>query len=311
MSVLADDRWRQSPLGRVGRGRRCGRLVILILLCPLLAVPQASALPTAQEDIDRGYDFLAQAHRTAQAEQREQLVSAAIKAFSKAYQHIGQSSKVQALLGAAQGYLLMRKAPVVFPFLWSASPLERAAKSLQQALVLQPDNSAAAFLMGVTLWRQAETAASHRTERYQRSAAYLARAAELGIPVQLPTADAGQASSSVPAFRLGDTILTLRYVDARGTGSLNDLLLVYHTAAANRLCYGVIVSSEKAYPLMASRVNGTMALGDSLDDLKVIARPHDRPVVTAVVQQGERQVTIQFVWDGSRFVFTLGPPGDP
>jgi len=92
-------------------------LEMLVLAWGLLSVTPVLALPTAQEYIDHGYELLAQARRTLAEDQREPVLSAAITSFSKAYQYIDQRSKVHALIGAAQGYLLMHKAPAVFPFL--------------------------------------------------------------------------------------------------------------------------------------------------------------------------------------------------
>lgn len=274
----------------------------LVLAWILLTVTPAVALSTAQEYIDHGYDLLAQARRTLSEDQHEHLLSAAITSFSKAYQYIGQRSKVHALIGAAQGYLLMRKTPAVFPFLWSASPLQRAEKSLQQALVLQPDSSAAALLMGMTLWRQAATAASQHTEFYQRSMTYVRHAAALGIPVHVPATPTEQSEPLLPPLHIDAPVLLVRYVDARGTGYMDDLLLAYRTSEAKPHCYGIVVSAGIAYPLTTALVNDTMALGDHLDDLKVRPGPHARPMVVAVMQHDGRQVEARFVWDGGHFV---------
>jgi hypothetical protein len=204
----------------------------------------------------------------------------------------------------------MHQAPAVFPFLWSASPLQRAEKSLQQALVLQPDSSAAALLMGITLWRQATTAAAQHTELYQRSMTYAARAAVLGIPVHAPAMSTEQPEFLLPPVHLDAPVLVVRYVDARGTGRMDDLLLAYRTSAANPHYYGIVVSAGIAYPLTTALVNDTMALSDHLNDLKVRPGPHARPLVVAVMQHDGRQVEARFVWDGGRFVLTGVCPVD-
>src|SRR4029450_8924627 len=91
----------------------------------------------------QGYAVLLQARHTGDGQRREQLVAEAVAAFKDAYQLAGPTVQMQALVGAAQGYLLMQSPRPHFPFLWQATPLQRAEKSLQQALFLQPDNGAA------------------------------------------------------------------------------------------------------------------------------------------------------------------------
>jgi hypothetical protein len=268
------------------------------------------ALQTTQAHLDRGYTLLAQARHTQSEGQHGQRLSAAVEAFSHAYQQASPDDKVHALVGAAQAYLRMRKAPAVFPFLWSAPPLQRAERSLQQALVLQPNSRAAVLLMGLTLWRQAKTEAGSQHQLYQRSLTYLAQAAALGIPLQLPTTPAEPLPAGLTPLSVHDTILVVREVDARGTGNAADLLLAYHTSGIQAHDYGVVVSAGIAYPLTTSLVNGTMALAANLDDLKIVPGPHNRPMVVAVVQQDGRQIEKHFVWHASRFVFIGEHPGD-
>lgn len=283
----------------------------LILAWTLLTVTGALALQTAQEHLDHGYDLLAQARHTAAAAQREQLLATATDAFSKAYQQAGQDGKVHALIGAAQAYLLMHKAPAVFPFLWSAPPLQRAARSLQQALVLQPDNSAALLLMGLTLWRQAHAATAPEHPDTQRSLTYLARAAALGIPIQLPSVPTHPSTSTLTPFGVDDTVLVVRHVDARGTGKTTDLLLAYRISKTHAGDYAVVISSGIAYPLTTPRVNGTMAPEVQLDDLKMTPGPYPQPIIVAVLDHEGRQVEKRFVWHASRFVFIGERPVGP
>jgi hypothetical protein len=288
------------PWGAVAFPHRC--TCGWILVWTLLTVTEAVALQTTQEHIDHGYDLLAQARHTPAEAQREQLLATATDAFSHAYQQAGQGGKAQALIGAAQAYLRMHKAPAVFPFLWSAPPLQRAAKSLRQALVLQPDNSAALLLMGLTLWRQAHTAATPDQQQAQLSLTYLARAAALGIPIRLPSVPANPPASTITPFGIDDTVLVVRHVDARGTGKAADLLLAYRTSTVHAGDYGVVISSGIAYPLTTPFVNGTMAPGVHLDDLKTTPGPHQQPIIVAVVHHESRQVEKRFVWHESRFV---------
>ena len=127
----------------------------------------------APEHVERGYALLAQARLEAESATRERLLTEAIAAFKEAYQSepTDPTMQVQALLGAAQAYLLVQSPRRVFPFLWQATPLQRAEKNLQQALVLQPDNAAAAFLLGLVYWRQAAQAAGQQQDALERSTA--------------------------------------------------------------------------------------------------------------------------------------------
>ncbi len=306
-----------SPQGQYqrGRGQRniswCRRLrrfpkISLVLVCVLLSaatVPLAAAQKTAAAHVERGYELLAQARREIQDRRRDQLLVAASKAFSHAYQLAGPRTKAQVLIGAAQGYLLMQRPPRVFPFLWSAPPLQRAEKNLQQALVLHPQNSAAALLMGVVLWRQAEATASQRHEKQQRSAQYFSRAAQLGMPIQLSAHARRAASTSLPQFSVNDTIVVLRYVDARRTGRPQDVLLCYRRRDKAAHSYGVVVSAARAYPLIADRATGAMARTVGVDDCKLVIEPDGRAVIAAVFGRAGRRVAERFAWDGKRFVF--------
>ena len=107
----------------------------------------------AQEHAERGYALLAQARLETESATRERLLTAAIAAFKEAYQSepTDPTIQVHALLGAAQAELLVQHPRRVFPFLWQATPLQRAEKNLQQALFLQPDNAAATFLLGLVI----------------------------------------------------------------------------------------------------------------------------------------------------------------
>src|SRR5215475_907786 len=110
----------------------------------------------AQEHAEHGYALLVQARLETESASRERLLTAAIAAFKAAYQSepVELPTQLHALVGAAQAELLVQHPRRVFPFLWQATPLQRAEKNLQQALVLQPDNAAATFLLGLVYWRQ-------------------------------------------------------------------------------------------------------------------------------------------------------------
>src|SRR5262245_31338024 len=159
----------------------------------------------AQEHAERGYVLLGQARLEAENAARERLLTAAIAAFKAAYQSepVDPTMQVHALLGAAQAELLVQHPRRVFPFLWQATPLQRAEKNLQQALVLQPDNAAATFFLGLVYWRQAAQAPGQQQDSLKRSQYYLTRAASLGIPIRLSSTPEQQ-ESPVTLFDVED-----------------------------------------------------------------------------------------------------------
>src|SRR5262247_2797017 len=204
----------------------------------------------AQEHVERGYTLLAQARLEAESTTHERLLTAAIAAFKAAYQSEPTEPpiQVQALLGAAQAELLVQHPRQVFPFLWQATPLQHAEKNLQQALFLQPDNAAATFLLGLVYWRQASQAPGQQQDALERSQHYLTQAASLGIPIRL-TSTPEQQDNPGTLFGVEDTVVTLRYVDARGVDRLDDLVCVYRSPA--QALFAVVVTDRQAYPLAA------------------------------------------------------------
>ena len=214
----------------------------------------------------------------------------AVEAFKSGYRWFGRATQVRALLGAAQGYLMMETPRRVFPFLWQATPLQRAERSVQQALVMQPDNAAAAFLLGLIYRRQAQTA-EEPSAAMSSSNEYLAKAAGLGMPV---------ADGSPNAFQTGDTALVLRYVDARGTGKQDDLLFMYEKGDGRYV--GAVVAEGKTYPLVANAVSGTVVSGGVFERAGVEARPQGTPRIVIHAQQDGRPTAAAFVWNGDGFV---------
>ena len=145
--------------GESGMAERMTRIIITALLVfGYTAVVAADGSPTAAREIARGHALLAAARLAPAGEEKEDLLSEAVEAFKSGYRWFGRDTQVRALLGAAQGYLMVQTPRRVFPFLWQATPLQRAERSAQQALVMQPDSPAAAFLLGLIYWRQARTA---------------------------------------------------------------------------------------------------------------------------------------------------------
>jgi len=222
----------------------------------------------AQEYAERGYVLLMQARLETESAARERLLSGAIAAFKAAYQSepTDPPTQVHALLGAAQAELLVQHPRRVFPFLWQATPLQRSEKNLQQALFLQPDNAAAVLLLGIVYWQQATQAPGQQQDTLERSQYYLTQAASLGIPIHLASTPARR-DSTVTLFGVEDTVVALRYVDARGLGRVDDLVFVYRPAAREAL-FGVVVTERQAYPLATDSATGALASQGLLEAIR-------------------------------------------
>ena len=256
----------------------------------------------AHEYVERGYAHLAQARVETESAARERLLSAAIAAFKEAYQAEPPDPpvQVQALLGAAQAYLLVQSPRRVFPFLWQATPLQRAEKSLQQALVLQPDNAAAALLLGIVYWRQAAQAVGQQRDSHERSTYYLTQAAGLGLPMALaPPPERHEHPCT--GLSVEDTMVALRYVDAPGVGRMDDLVCVYQSTASAPLC-GVVVTGRQAYPLTMDTATGALAPHGLLESITTVPQPGQPPVLVLRLRQGTQVIDTRFTWDGARFV---------
>jgi hypothetical protein len=257
---------------------------------------------SAPEHVEHGYALVAQARLEIESAPREHLLSGAIAAFKEAYQSepTDPPSQVHALLGAAQAYLLVQSPRRVFPFLWQATPLQRAEKSLQQALVLQPDNAAAALLLGIVSWRQAAQTTGQQQDVLERSQYYLTQAATLGLPIRLSSSPGRQADTGT-GFGVHDTIVALRYIDARGVGRMDDLLFVYQLAASEPL-FGVVVVARQAHPLTLDSATGALAPYGLLEDISMLPQPSKQPVLVLRLRQGTQSRDTRFTWDGAHFV---------
>jgi hypothetical protein len=267
----------------------------------------AAVSGSAPEHVERGYALLAQARLEVENAPREHLLSEAIAAFKEAYQSepTDPPSQVQALLGAAQAYLLVQSPRRVFPFLWQATPLQRAEKSLQQALVLQPDNAAAAMLLGIVYWRQAAQARGQK-DALERSQYYLTQAATFGLPIRLSPSP-GRQADTVTGFGVHDTIVALRYIDARGVGRMDDLIFVYRSAASEPL-FGVVVVARQAHPLTLDIATGALAPHGLLEAVTTIPQPGKQPILVLRLRQGTQSIDTRFIWDGVHFVFLPPQP---
>jgi hypothetical protein len=261
----------------------------------------------AQEHAEQGYALLVQARLETESATRERLLTAAIASFKAAYQSepIDPTMQVHALLGAAQADLLVQHPRRVFPFLWQATPLQRAEKNLQQALFLQPDNAAAAFLLGLVYWRQAAQTPGQQDD-LDRSKEYLIQAAALGIPLH-PASTPERQDSPVTLFDVEDTIVALRYVDARGVGRMDDLIFVYRPAARETL-FGVVVTERHTYPLATDSATGALAPQGLLEAITTTHQPGKPSILVLRLRQGAQSIDARFTWDGVRFV---SPPALP
>lgn len=276
----------------------CGWAIILVLVRVTFTLAVVSGPP--QEHIEHGYAQLTQARLETASAARERLLSAAVTAFKEAYQLAGPTTQAHALLGAAQAYLLMQAPRRVFPFLWQATPLQRAEKSLQQALVLQPDNAAAALLLGMVYWRQAAATSGAPADTLARSRHALAQAATLGIPVRLPTPSEHDTSLSL-TFDSDDSLIVLQYVDARGSGRSDDLVLIYRPTESPRV-FGVVVTAGKAHPLTTDANTGALAPASLLEAMSVTQQPGRTPILALRFRQDAQHFDTRFTWDGTRFV---------
>jgi hypothetical protein len=256
----------------------------------------------AQEYAEHGYMLLMQARLEAESAARERLLTEAIAAFKAAYQSepTAPTIQVHALLGAAQAELLVQHPRRVFPFLWQATPLQRAEKNLQQALFLQSDNVAATFLLGLVYWRQAAQAPGQQRDAFERSQYYLTQAASLGIPIRLASTPERQ-DSPVTLLSVEDTVVALRYVDARGVGTMDDLIFVYRPAAREAL-FGVVVTGRQAYPLATDSATGALAPQGLLEAITTTPQPGKAPILILRLRQGTHSIDARFTWDGARFV---------
>ena len=289
---------------------RQGWIIGLAVSLGVLQVQFALAVVSgaAQEHVDRGYALLAQARLEAESTSRERLLTGAIAALKAAYQSepVEPTIQVQALVGAAQAALLVQHPRRVFPFLWQATPLQRAEKNLQQALVLQPDNAAATFLLGLVYWQRATQAAGQQQDTLERSQYYLTQAAGLGIPLRL-TSTPEQHDSPVTLFGVEDTVVALRYVDARGVGRMDDLIFIYRSLAHEAL-FAVVVTGRQAYPLTMESAAGVLAPQGRLEAITTTPQPGKPPILVLRLRQGTQSIDTRFTWDGERFVSLLPPP---
>jgi hypothetical protein len=168
---------------------------------------------------------------------------------------------------------------------------------------LDPKNAAAALLMGLVLWRQAETMPDRHDTLKQRSRTYLRQAREAGLPVQLPGQTMSSLSTSPPLFAIHHDLRTLRYADTRGTGSPLDLLFCSHTPQHPTHIYGVVVIQHQAYPLSSASATRHVAPAEDVEACTVASHAHEPPLVVAIVRHKRQRIHRMFRWDGRQFRF--------
>ncbi len=274
-------------------------LFILLLAVYSLDGATSAVRAAVSLEVERGYTVLMQAHSTTDGAQYEQLLTAAVKIFKNAYQGAGRDTQLHALLGAAQSYMAMQHPRRVFPFLWQATPLQRAEKILQQAFVLHAENAAAALLMGLVTWRQAASLATGQEALLQRSKTYLEQTRALGVPVYTAPAT----PSPVPGMDVRDTLVLVRFLEARRTGHLDDLLIVFRTSTRPEVCFAIIVSDKHAYALSSVAATGAFIPAAALETLSVVESAQAPwPWIVARFRQPHGSGESRFTWDGSRFV---------
>lgn len=255
----------------------------------------AGGSPEAEREIARGHTLLALARLEAEGDKREALLSEAVEAFKSGYRWFGRSTQVRCLLGAAQGYLMMQAPRRVFPFLWQATSLERAERSAQQALVMQPDSPAAALLLALVHERHAQ-AAEGPPEAAALSKEYAMQAAELGLPVAAPGAEA---DDSRRLFHLQDTLLAVMHIDGRGMGEPDDLLFIYEKRDDGR--FGVVIAGRNSYPLTTDASTESLFSQGTFAGVLIEARPPGASRIVILVRQHGVQNEVPFVWNGNGF----------
>ena len=269
-------------------------IVSTLLVFGYTTVVLAGGSPVAEREIARGHALLEAARLEAAGEAREALLSEAVEAFKSGYRWFGRGTQVRSLLGAAQSYLMMQTPRRVFPFLWQATPLQRAERSAQQALVMQPDNPAAAFLLALVYGRYAQ-AAEEPSEAAVLSRQFALQAAELGLPMVPP----GAVGDVPQSFHLQDEVLAFMYFDGRGTGEPDHLLFIF--GKPDNRFFGVVVADGKNYPLTTDVATGALWSHGTYEGVVVKAQPPDADRVIILVQKQGRRGEVSFVWNGSGF----------
>jgi len=269
---------------------RLGFILLLLLRCSLV---WSEDVPGRQ--LGQAYARLLSARQEANPDHRDRLLAEAIDIFKTAYQVAGSQAKVQALIGAAQGYLLTEKFPPRFPFFWQATPLQRAEKSLEYTLALHPNSGAAALLLGLVYHRQAAATPTQAVTLLQQRDRYLRTAASQGLPLR--RFSAVRSPEPFQAFDVEDTMLVLQYMDARRTGRGDDLLFVYRPTTARELVFAVVVVAGHPYPLSTDSATGSLGQVERLESIEGLH---------LLVTQGQARWEAQFVWDSNGFV-SLGP----
>ena len=107
--------------------------------------------------------------------------------------------------------------------------------------------------------------------------------------------------------------MTLRYIDARGVGRMEDLVFVYRSAASDRI-FGVVVTGQQAsgatasaqgrqaLPLTTDPTMGILAPHGLLESVTTLPQPNQQPILVLRLRQDTQVQDLRFTWDGTRFV---------
>jgi hypothetical protein len=102
-------------------------------------------------------------------------------------------------------------------------------------------------------------------------------------------------------FSLQDTVVALRYIDARGIGRTDDLLFVFRPASHETL-FAVVVTGRQAYQLATESATGSLAPRGILEAITTTPQPGKPPILVLRLRQGTQSIDTHFTWDGVRFV---------
>jgi hypothetical protein len=104
-----------------------------------------------------------------------------------------------------------------------------------------------------------------------------------------------------------DTLVLVRFLDVRRTGHADDLVLVFRTATRPDVCFGIIVSAQRAYALRSDAATGAM-LPAAAPTTLVVTETSQAPGIVARFPQSQGQGEVRFTWDGQQFIYTLPRP---
>ncbi len=190
----------------------------------------------APEQVEHGYALLAQAHLEAESATRERLLTAAIAAFKAAY----QSEPIAAChAGAGAAWRSPGASARAVPTTGVSVPVASHTAATRRKKSTAGAGAATGQCCCRLPARPRLLAPGHPGRGaaagcLQRSREYLTQAAGLGVPIHVSSVPA-RSDTPLTGFSVEDTVVALRYVDARGVGRMDDLIFVYRSAAHKAL----------------------------------------------------------------------------